>query len=222
MPASVRIENEIAIITMDDGKANAINPPMLDALNAALDKAEAEAKAVVLAGREGRFSAGFDLRMIQGATQEEVTALMKAGGRLAMRLFAFPMPVIAACTGHGIAMGAFLLLGSDTRIGAKGAFKIGTNETAINLVMPTFGIELPKARLNPLRLTEAVINGTLFDPEQAVEVGFLDMTVEPHAVLDAAIAEAERLKPLTGPTYAANKTRLRRETIQIVTPTVAV
>lgn len=221
MPASVRIENEIAIITMDDGKANAINPPMLDALNAALDKAEAEAKAVVLAGREGRFSAGFDLRMIQGATQEEVTALMKAGGRLAMRLFAFPMPVIAACTGHGIAMGAFLLLGSDTRIGAKGAFKIGTNETAINLVMPTFGIELPKARLNPLRLTEAVINGTLFDPEQAVEVGFLDMTVEPHAVLDAAIAEAERLKPLTGPTYAANKTRLRRETIQIVTPTVA-
>ena len=152
MGATITIENEIAIITMNDGKANAINPTMLDALNTALDQAEKEAKAVILVGSPGKFSAGFDLKIMQGAAPEEVRDLVKAGGRLALRLYSFSVPVIAACTGHAIAMGCFILCGCDHRIGAEGPFKIGANETQIGMVLPTFGIEFPKARLDPRRL----------------------------------------------------------------------
>ena len=220
MTATISIENEIAIITMNDGKANAISPTMLDSLHAALDQAEKEAKAVILVGMPGKFSAGFDLKIMQGATPDEVTSLVKAGGRLALRLYTFPTPVIAACSGHAIAMGCFILCGCDHRIGIEGPFKIGANETQIGLNMPLFGTEFPKARLDTRRLTEAIIDATLYDPADAVEVGFLDEVVAPENLMDAALAKAEQLKPLTGPVYLRTKLQIRQATIDIITPTV--
>jgi hypothetical protein len=105
-----------------------VNPPLVAALNACLDRAEREAKAVILAGRPQRFSGGFDLKLMAASPREEVTALVKSGGRLAMpNSSGFPLPVVAACTGHCIAMGVFLLLGCDFRLGAAGPFKIGAN-----------------------------------------------------------------------------------------------
>ena len=221
MSATLTIENEIAVITMDDGKANAINPAMLDALNAALDRAEKEAKAIVITGRPDRFSGGFDLKMMMGASPEEVRKLVMGGGALALRLFTMPMPVIAACTGHGIAMGCFILLGCDKRIGAAGAYRIGANETQIGMVLPVFALELCKARLNPLYMTESVIMGTLFSPEEAVTVGYLDQVTAPDQVLAEAMAEAERLKALPGAALAGNKKILRQPFVDVIAPTVA-
>ena len=215
------MEYEIAIITMDDGKANAISPAMLKALHTCLDQAEKEAKAVIITGREGRFSGGFDLKMMMGATGEEVKALVMGGGELAMRLYSFPMPVIAACTGHAVAMGCFILLSCDRRIGSAGAFKIGANETAINMVLPVFALELCKARINPLHMTNTVVNADLVDPDLAVEVGFLDRTVPGTELLGAAMAEAEKLKALPNGAHTGNKRQLRRHTLDVVAPTVA-
>ncbi|MEQ9435053.1 crotonase/enoyl-CoA hydratase family protein [Hyphomonas sp.] len=221
MSATLTIENEIAVITMDDGKANAINPAMLDALNAALDEAEKSAKAIVITGRPDRFSGGFDLKMMMDASPEEVRKLVMGGGALALRLFTMPMPVIAACTGHGIAMGCFILLGCDKRIGAAGAYRIGANETQIGMVLPVFALELCKARLNPLYMTESVIMGTLFSPEEAVTVGYLDRVTAPDQVLAEAMTEAERLKALPGAALAGNKTLLRQPFVDVIAPTVA-
>ena len=175
MSATIRIENQIAVITMDDGKANAINPTMLASLNAALDQAEKEAKVVIITGRPERFSAGFDLKLMGASTPEDVTKLVKGGGALALRLFTFPMPVIAACTGHGIAMGCFILLSCDT----------------------------------------------LFSPEEAVTVGYLDKAVAPDKVMAEAMAEAERLKALPAKAVAGNKRILRKPTVDAIAPTVA-
>ncbi|MFY8075697.1 MAG: enoyl-CoA hydratase-related protein, partial [Sphingorhabdus lacus] len=125
MSATVEIANDIALIRMDDGKANAINFDMIAAVNSALDKAEAEAKAIVLAGREGRFSGGFDLNAFATLGADGVYKLLDAGAELLLRLYGGPLPVVAACTGHAIAMGTFLLHACDTRVGASGAFKIG-------------------------------------------------------------------------------------------------
>ncbi len=220
MSATIEITNDIAIITMDDGKANAINPAMLDALEAGLDRAEKEAKAVIIAGREGRFSGGFDLKMMLGSPPADVLALVNRGGRLALRLYTFPMPVVIACSGHAVAMGCFILLASDIRIGAKGAYKIGANESAINMVLPVFAQELLKARLSPRHLTHAAINANLFDPEGAIEAGYLDQAVAPEAVLETAIAAATALSALTGPAYVSNKKLIRKHTIDIIKPTV--
>ena len=217
MSATIAIAEGIAIITMDDGKANAVNPAMVAALNACLDRAEREARAVVLAGRAQRFSGGFDLKMMAAAPREEVRELVRSGGRLAMRLYGFPMPVVAACTGHCVAMGVFLLLACDVRIGAAGGFKIGANETAIGMTLPVFAIELLKARLDPRHLTRAAVNAELYSPEGAVEAGYLDRVADAgEVVLTAARAQAVALSALAGPAFAATKRLLRRHTLDVV------
>jgi enoyl-CoA hydratase len=220
MSATIEIHGDVAVITMDDGKANAINPTMLASLNAALDQAEQQARAVVIVGREHRFSAGFDLKLMQNSTPQAVNELVKDGGKLALRLYDFPMPVVAACTGHGIAMGCFILLACDVRIGAAGPYKIGANETAINMVLPAFALALLKARLNPLFLTDSAINAALYDAEQAAVVGYLDSVTTPDNVLAASIERAQQLSALTSEAYAKNKHLIRQHTIDAIAPTV--
>lgn len=215
-PATIEIKDEIAILTMDDGKANAINPPMLEALNACLDQAEKEAKVLIITGREGRFSGGFDLKLMMSLPGPEVKALVDGGGKLAHRLYSFPMPVIAACNGHGVAMGAFILLSSDVRIGTAGAFKIGANETQINMVLPIFASELVKARVDQAYLTRSMVFGELFDPETAIKVGYLDQVVDAGDLLSTAKATAEALKPLSGSSLTGNKHLLRETTLATI------
>lgn len=212
-PATIEITDEIAIITMDDGKANAINPPMLEALNACFDQAEKDAKVVIITGREGRFSGGFDLKLMMSLPGAEVKALVDGGGKLAHRLYSFPMPVIAACNGHGVAMGCFILLSCDVRIGTAGAFKIGANETQINMVLPTFASELVKARVADDYKTRSMVFGELFDPETAVKAGYLDRVVDGGALLATAKATAEAIKPLSGSSLTGNKLLLRETTL---------
>lgn len=213
MPATIKIENEIAILTMDDGKANAINPPMLEALHSCLDEAEKNAKVLILTGREGRFSGGFDLRLFASQPAEEVKALVDNGGKLAHRLFGFPMPVIAACNGHGVAMGSFMLLSSDVRIGTSGAFKIGANETQIHMVIPVWAMELIHARVTPSYYTRSAIFGELFGPEEAVQAGYLDQVVPGEKLLETALAIAEQLKGISGSSLTGNKRLLREDTL---------
>jgi len=215
-PATIEINDEIAIITMDDGKANAINPPMLEALNNCLDQAEKDAKVVIITGREGRFSGGFDLKLMMSLPGEEVKALVDGGGKLAHRLYSFPMPVVAACNGHGVAMGCFILLSCDVRIGTAGAFKIGANETQINMVLPIFASELVKARVADDFKTRSMVFGELFDPETARKAGYLDQVVDASALLAAAKATAEAIKPLSGSSLTGNKLLLRETTLATI------
>lgn len=212
-PATIEIHDEIAILTMDDGKANAINPTMLEALNACLDQAEKEAKVLIITGREGRFSGGFDLKLMMSLPGEEVKALVDGGGKLAHRLYSFPMPVIAACNGHGVAMGCFILLSCDMRIGTAGAYKIGANETQINMVLPIFASELVKARIADDFKTRSMVFGELFDPETAKSAGYLDEVVDASELLQRAKAHAEAIKPFSGSSLTGNKLLLRQTTL---------
>ena len=93
-------DESVAIITLDDGKANAVSHQLINELNAALDKAEEEKATVLLTGREGKFSAGFDLSVMKEGGPEAVGKLVGDGARLSQRLLAFPTPVIIACNGH--------------------------------------------------------------------------------------------------------------------------
>ena len=102
-----QMHGDVAVLTMDDGKANAVSHAYIDALSEGLDRAEEQAKAIVLLGRAGVFSAGFDLKEI-GKGPAESKALVDRGAALLFRLFTFPMPVVAASAGHAIAAGALL------------------------------------------------------------------------------------------------------------------
>jgi enoyl-CoA hydratase len=209
------LRESIAAITMDDGKVNALSLGMLTELGGALDRAASEQAAVVLTGREGVFSAGFDLRALQagGAQAHE---MVRAGFELGARLLAFPRPVVVACTGHALAMGAFLLLSGDYRVGAAGAYKIGANEVAIGITTPTFGVELCRHRLAAPYFHRAVVNAEIYRPEEAVAAGFLDRAVPAAELAAVARAVAADLGKLDARAHAATKLRARGPMLQAI------
>ena len=206
--ATYRLEDGIGTIAMDDGKMNALSLDMFRQLSDALARAEADRAVIVLRGREGVFSAGFDLRTLR-AGGPDAYAMVRAGFELAERMLAFPRPIVVACTGHAIAMGAFLLLSGDYRLGASGAFKVGANEVAIGITMPFFGVEICRQRLAPAHFHRAVINAEIYTPEDAVAAGFLDRVVPASALEDAARTVAGELARLDQTAHAATKLRAR-------------
>lgn len=206
------LDGPVARIDLDDGKVNALAHPLMEAFSEALDRAEREARAVVIAGRPGRFSAGFDLRGMM-AGPESAVALLRRGKEIFVRLYAFPRPVVMAVTGHAMAGGALLTLTADRRLGARGDFKIGLNEVAIQMTLPRLGVELARQRLDPRRLTEAVMFARIYSPDEATSVGYLDRVVEPEALIDEAMDEARALAQLPGVAFAGTKQRVREYTL---------
>jgi enoyl-CoA hydratase len=212
----VQVRNETAILTMDDGKANALSLSMSQALNAALDRAAKEAKAVVIRGRTGVLCGGFDLNVIRAGDAAQRAAMTEAGMALLARLYLLPQPLIIACTGHAVAAGCLMLLTGDVRIGVRGAFRIGLNETAIGLSLPQAGIELARDRLMPQVLTEAVLQARLYGPDDAARIGYLDRAVD-AGDFEATIAEtAQALQALDPGAFATTKRRLRQATLDRV------
>src|SRR5687767_1064966 len=161
---------------MDDGKANALSKPMIEALLAALTRAESEAGAMVLAGRPDKFCAGFDLRVMMSGP-DAAKDLLRAGSELLLRLYGATIPLVIACTGHAMAGGALVVLTGDHRIGASGAFKIGLNEVSIGLPVPVLAMELARDRLVKTELHHATLGARIYDPDAALRAGYLDEVV---------------------------------------------
>lgn len=202
----------VATLTMDDSKVNALSPALLAALNEALDRAEADAACVVLAGRPGVFSAGFDLKTL-GARDAASDALARSGFALVSRLLSFPAPLVGACTGHAVAMGALLLATCDYRIGASGDFKIMMNESAIGIPMPVPASVLLRERLHPSVHYRAVVLAETFTPDDAVATGWLDQVVAPEELLTAARDKARSLGELHRAAYHTTKLRVWQSTL---------
>ena len=213
------LDGKVAVISIDDGRANAIGHDLIDDMNAALERSEKEARALMIIGRPGRFSAGFDLSVMTGSV-DGMQNLVKAGADMLVRLYMHPQPVVAACTGHALAAGALMLLVSDTRIGVKGDFKVGLNEVAIGMGLPIFGVEFARDRLSKRHLTAAVSQGTVYSPEEACDVGFLDTVVAEEALIDTARSEARRLAQLATGAVALTKITLRGKTADYINATL--
>ena len=203
------LNDSIATITLDDGKVNALSLQMLADINAALDRADAAKAVVVFKGRDGMFSAGFDLGVLSGGGTDGV-AMLRGGFELAERLLSYPRPVVIGCTGHAIAMGAFLLLSGDYRIGLSGPYKIQANEVAIGLTLPQSAIEICRQRLTPAHFNRAIAlaEAYVFD-ETAVEAGFLDRVVGWGELDDAVHAVATGVASLNMDAHAASKLKAR-------------
>ena len=210
------LHDRVALITIDDGKANAISHPIAAGIHDALEQAKAEAGAVVLAGRPGRFSAGFDLSVMT-SSPEAARNLLKAGADIAIEIHEFPMPVVIASTGHALAMGAILLMSADVRIGAEGNYKIGLNEVAIGMPVPKFAVELARTSLSNAAFTAAVNLATVYDPAGAVSAGYLDQVVADDAVLSTALAHASELaERLDADAFALTRTNCRGASLDLI------
>ncbi|MBC8381007.1 MAG: crotonase/enoyl-CoA hydratase family protein [SAR92 clade bacterium] len=205
----------VATISMDDGKANVLSHTMWEELEAAFDQAEKSGAIVLLKGRDGIFSGGFDLKeMAKGP--EQAILLTARGSKMARRILAFPTPVIAVSTGHCIAMGAFLMLACDYRIGTDGAFKTGLNETLIGMTMHNFGIELARYRIPANYFNRCVINAEMWTPTGAITAGFYDQIVPAEQLDQASQMAAKGFSQLNMTAFNGTKNKSRKAFLQLL------
>jgi len=212
-------QDGICALRIDHGKPNSISKAVADELMSSLDEAEKSADAIVLLGKAGMFSGGFDLpTMKEGPVATR--AMLKAGAMLLMSIYNHPKPVVIGCGGHAIAMGAFIAMAGDERIGAEGDFKIGMNETAIGMTLPTFALELARARLSKRHFDRALVHSTIYDPAGGVEAGILDRLVSPDRLEAECLEAATRLASLKQPAFRNNKRLAHAETVDVILSTL--
>jgi len=199
------IDGDVSIITLDDGKANVFSPLMTEAIESLLDQVPQDKGALLITGRSGIFSGGFDLKIMSSGDMEEIKRMVKVGFTLLTRIYSFPRPVVCACTGHAIALGAFLLLCGDYRLGAEGDFMIGANEVRNNMSVPEPILELSRTRINKTHWFRAILNAEMYAPNKAISAGYLDETIDPEKLMDLALKKASDLATLDHPVYQITK-----------------
>lgn len=217
---SYHLEDGIATLTLNNGKVNAISPDVIAAFNSALDQAVADRAVVIITGQPGILSGGYDLKVMTSGPKEAVS-LVTQGSTLARRLLSHPFPVIVACPGHAVAKGAFILLSADYRIGVDGPFSIGLNEVQIGMTMHHAGIELARDRLRRSAFHRSVINGEMFNPQSAVDAGFLDKVVAPEELQSAALEAARQLKKINMTAHKNTKLKVRKALLDALESAIA-
>ena len=215
MGVTYEVQDGIATIVFDDGKVNAMGPAFFPELNAALDRAEAERPvAVVLAGRRGYFSAGLDLKVLPTLAPADFKRTLTAFGETMLRVFAFPVPCIAAVTGHAIAGGAFLAFACDERHVADGPYRIHVNEVANAMPLPSWALAIAQTAIPARWHTEAILQARPYNPEEALGREMIDAVVPPtESVIARARRAAERLAGLDLTAYATAKRRMRERDV---------
>lgn len=208
-------EENYAIITISNGKANAISHEVIAGLNASLDKADQDDKIIILTGTGAIFSGGFDLK-VMSKSAESAKELVTKGSKLSLRMLSFSKPIIIACNGHAIAKGAFLLLSADYRIGVEGDFKIGLNEVMIGMTMHNTGIAIAKSRLSEVYVNRSVNNAEIYSSKDAVNAGFLDTIVPESHLLPTAIKIAEMFTKLNNKAHAETKLKVRKPHLEAI------
>ena len=207
------INDGIAVLTLSNGKVNALTPELIAELNAALDQAQEAGAIVIVTGQPGILSGGYDLKVMMKGPEQAI-ALVAAGSTLTRRMLAHPQPVIVACNGHAVAKGAFLLLASDYRLGVAGEFTIGLNEVQIGMTMHHVGILLARDRLSPAVFQRSVINAEMFDPQGAMAAGFLDRIVAADQLMPTALEVARQMKKLNPVAHRATKLKARKALLE--------
>lgn len=209
------LDDGIAKISFDNGKANAISLEVATDLINALDKAKDEAKAVLICGSPGIFSAGFDLKVISQG-MDVAQEMLNQGMLMTEKIYSHPQPVITACEGHSVGMGVFIMLAADYRVGAAGEFAIRLPETAIGMPFTTILKIIAKTHISPNHHARAIVQSRPYAPEQAAEIGMLDEVVAPENVIEQAMLRAKELMALPADQYATNKLYMRGEDIDVI------
>ena len=219
--ANLISEDDISIIKLDDGKANVFSPKMIQDVSECLDKVPTESGALIITGREGMFSAGFDLKIISAGNVQATMDMSLSGFKLLSRIFSFPRPVLAACSGHGIALGTFLLCCCDYRVGVKGDFMIGANEMRTNMVIPIPILELINHRVSSSHKYRAILGAEMYSIENGIGAGLIDEVVDAENLMETAMLKAKDLATMGHPSYSLTKELLIREPLQKINDAIS-
>jgi len=212
------LKDGIAQITMDDGKANSMNWTFFEEMGKSMDRAENDgAKVLVITGRPGFFSGGLDLKLLPTLSASEMGDFATTFARTMLRVFSFPVPTIAASTGHAVAGGAMLTYACDRRFAIDGPYRIQMNETLIGIALPSWMFLIARSAIPSRWRNEALLHARAYNPNEALERGILDGVAKDADSLAAQVKAATAdLLSLNLPAYAASKKNLRQAEIEHV------
>ena len=199
----------IAVLRIEHGKANTLDMESCNAVVEAFEHA-GDARAVVLTGAGRIFSAGVDLFRVLEGGKPYIEAFVPAMCRAFERVFVHPAPVVAAANGHAIAGGCLLVAAADQRLMAQGAARIGIPELQVGVPFPPIALEIMRFATPPQHFRTIVYRAETYEPAAALALGLIDEVVEPEALLDRALATAERLASVPADTFAITKREIRR------------
>jgi len=203
--ATLSQDGNVSVITMHDGKANAFSQKMIDDFNSCLEGVPRDSGSLLVTNRPNIFSGGFDLKTINSGDADAASKMSRGGLTLLADLFSFPRPAVIACNGHAVALGAFILLAADYRIGADGDFKVWANEIGNDMTVPVAILEIAKIRIGQAHWYSAIMHSQPYAMEDAIAPGYIDEVVPQDKLMETALAKAEELAKLNHPYYATTK-----------------
>jgi enoyl-CoA hydratase len=204
-------QGDIAVITMKHGKANTLDVAFCTALADTFETLKtSSARAVVLTGEGGIFSAGVDLLQADKGGPDYIRRFLPALHRLYETIFFFPKPVVAAMNGHAIAGGCVLACVTDRKIMASRSGRVGVTELLVGLPFPALAFEILRHVVANARLEEVLFTGATYEPEAARERGFVDEVVAPGTAFERAMAVAESFAAISPPAFMQTKKQSRQ------------
>lgn len=202
----------ISLLTLNRPPVNALSPDLLAELDEKLKAAAGgDARALVLAGRPGMFSAGLDVPLLLSLDQSAMQAFWKTFFGVLRTVALCPVPVGAAITGHCPAGGTVLSLFADYRVAAAGEFKLGLNEVEVGLPMPPIVFSAFRRLIGARAAEQYAVDGSLLSPEAALACGLVDAVVPPDDVLAHALARAKKLASLPAGALSATRALARAD-----------
>ncbi len=212
----ITIKDRLAIITLNRGKSNSINREMVTELTDMLNNIENDTTiaGVMITGRENFFSAGLDLIELYDYNEEEAKSFWHLFLNFTAKLTAFKKPIVAAINGHSPAGGCVIALACDARVMAEGKYIIGLNEVPVGIIVPNCIFSLYSFWLGKANATRSLLEGKLFNPEEALAIGLVDELVNPDSILTAAERKVRKYMAFESTTWSQSKLNIRKEIIE--------
>jgi len=180
-------DDGVVVLLLRNPPVNALSRAVLDELGHALAglAANAELRAVVLAGDGPNFSAGADLKELASIDLAEAPAVLHRAVATFRALAELAVPTIAAVHGLAVGGGLELALACDLRV-ADDSAKFGAPEVAHGL-MPAYGGTQRLPRLvGPAKAKEMIFTGALVPAADALRIGLVNKVVGGGQELRAA------------------------------------
>jgi 3,2-trans-enoyl-CoA isomerase len=204
-------------LRMNRPPANAMSAEMIAALKAGVAAAvEGDARAVVLSGQPGMFSAGLDVPSLLQLDRDAVRAAWADFISLLELITNSPIPIVAAITGHSPAGGAVVALYCDYRVMAEGHFKIGLNEVEVGIILPPLLFGALRRQVGSHHAERIGVAGMLISAEEAYRINLVDELAEPEDVVPRALARCEHLLRLPPVAMAESRRNARRDLVELV------
>ncbi|MFI5451138.1 enoyl-CoA hydratase/isomerase family protein [Pedobacter sp. UC225_61] len=212
----VTIKDRLAIISLNRPKSNSLNQEMVIELTDMLNNIEMDQTigGVLITGKEHFFSAGLDLIELYNYNEEEAKSFWHLFLNFVAKITSFNKPLVAAINGHSPAGGCVIALACDARVMAEGKYIIGLNEVPVGIIVPNSIFSLYSFWLGKADATRSLLEGKLFNPEEALAIGLVDELVKPESILTAAERRARKYMAYERNTWSQSKLNIRRELIE--------